>query len=145
MAPLQLDSYAFSKLCVEVNREHKPNAVALKVALNIQGGFGIIEQDETKRLLTLKISELRPAEGEDGTLPYTIELEVIGQFSILDPQYQDKEKLVRVNGTSILYSAAREQILTITGRCLFGPYQLPTVNFQELTVTGPGISDELQV
>jgi len=37
-----------------------------------------------------------------------------------------------VNGSSMLYSAMREMLLTITQRCMHGPVMLPSVNFIRL-------------
>jgi len=65
------------------------------------------------------------------TLPYTIEANVVGVFSV-DPDFKhdDLDRLVQINGASMLFGAAREQILTITGRGPYGPLKLPTINLQ---------------
>jgi preprotein translocase subunit SecB len=132
MGPLQLDQYTFSKLCVETNFGHKPETLAPMVNVQIQAGLGPVVGAENKYQVMLELSSLRAPDGT-GTLPYEVTFQVVGQFSVLDPSYNDKEKLVRINGTSILYSAAREMVLLVTGRGPWGPYQLPTVNFQTLS------------
>ncbi len=40
--------------------------------------------------------------------------------------------MVRVTGSSILYSAAREFLLTLMGRGPWSPMMLPTISFMEL-------------
>lgn len=132
MGPLQLDQYVFSKLRVETNLGHKPESIAPTVNVQIQAGVGPVEGVENKYQVTLEIGSLRAPDGT-GTLPYDVAFQVVGQFSVLDPSFPDKEKLLRINGTSILYSAAREMILIMTSRGPWGPYQLPTVNFQTLS------------
>ncbi|MHB1752182.1 MAG: protein-export chaperone SecB [Acidiferrobacter sp.] len=132
MGPLQLDQYVFSKFSVETNIGHKPESLAPMVNVQIQAGLGPVVGAENKYQVTLELSSLRAPDGT-GTLPYEVAFQVVGQFSVLDPSYNDKEKLVRINGTSMLYSAAREMVLLITGRGPWGPYQLPTVNFQTLS------------
>ena len=102
------------------------------VNVQIQAGLGPVVGAENKYQVMLELSSLRAPDGT-GTLPYEVTFQVVGQFSVLDPSYNDKEKLVRINGTSILYSAAREMVLLVTGRGPWGPYQLPTVNFQTLS------------
>jgi len=38
-------------------------------------------------------------------------------------------KLLRINGSSILYSSAREFLITVTSRMPYGALILPTVSF----------------
>ena len=63
-------------------------------------------------------------------LPYTFRLVLVGIFDVDEGYPKEKATLLaRVNGPSVLYSAAREAIATMTGR---GPYPailLPPVNF----------------
>jgi hypothetical protein len=40
--------------------------------------------------------------------------------------------LVTVNGAALLWSAIREQLLTLTSRMPVGPVMLPTVHFHDL-------------
>ena len=44
----------------------------------------------------------------------------------------DIENIVVVNGTSMLWSAIREQVCTLTARMPAGQLMLPTVNFLDL-------------
>ncbi|HEY6333080.1 MAG TPA: hypothetical protein VI756_27400 [Blastocatellia bacterium] len=69
-------------------------------------------------------------EGKDFKFPYKFRIIVVGFYSVSDQYPQDKrELLVRVNGPSILYSAAREVIAATTGRGLFPAAILPSVSF----------------
>lgn len=47
-------------------------------------------------------------------------------------QLAPPEDLAAVNGTSLLWSAVREQVLSLTSRMPAGPVMLPTMNFYDL-------------
>lgn len=62
--------------------------------------------------------------------PYAIDVEASGLFVISESVPKEKhEEMAIVNGCAILYSAIREQVMTITSRCYGGLLILPTVNF----------------
>jgi len=62
--------------------------------------------------------------------PYRIALTMIGFFRLPDGlERPEAARLVGITGASILYSAAREQVLLVTGRGVWGPFQLPTIRF----------------
>ena len=61
---------------------------------------------------------------------YQAEIAIQGLVQIADSFLQDrKEQLALVNGFSILYSAAREMLLNVTARSVYGTVTLPTVSF----------------
>lgn len=60
---------------------------------------------------------------------YTVQLVVVGIFRIADQDHPDPEKLLKITGASILYSAAREFLITITSRGPWLKTVLPTVSF----------------
>lgn len=70
--------------------------------------------------------------GEGCTFPYDIEMEMMGVFDTNDLPSEKRDVLLLVNGSSMLYSAMREMLLTITQRCMHGPVMLPSVNFIRL-------------
>lgn len=65
--------------------------------------------------------------------PYTIDVEASGLFEITNKNIPDEkhEEMAIVNGCAILYSAIREQVMTLSSRCVRGTFILPTVNFQD--------------
>ena len=72
---------------------------------------------------------------DDDQFPYSFEVIIEGVFAISDTdQVADCKKTVVINGASVLYSAAREQLLTLSGRHMYGPMLLPALNFQHLEV-----------
>lgn len=63
--------------------------------------------------------------------PYTIDVEVSGQFEIVSDKIEKEkqEEFVIVNGCAVLYSAIRDQVMAISSRFQNGALVLPTVNF----------------
>ena len=63
---------------------------------------------------------------------YSGNCEFVGLFTVSDKFPKDKvEQLVRVNGASLLYSAAREMIAGITARGPWPMLTLPSISFVE--------------
>ena len=88
--------------------------------------------------------EVAPLEGGDGSLvrlnirtkavrrpiPYRLQMTIGGVFSTIDDVPADRrERLVRLNGTSILYGIARGLVGSVSGIGPNGPLTLPPVNF----------------
>lgn len=72
-----------------------------------------------------------PNDGEKAA-PYKLSATVMGQFTFVGKaEPKDILDMVVVNGLSILYSALRETVLTLTSRMLNGPMCLPGANFQD--------------
>lgn len=70
---------------------------------------------------------------EDDHFPYSFEVIIEGVFGLKDSaSIEDCKKTVVINGASVLYSAAREQLMTLSGRHMYGPMLLPALNFQHL-------------
>jgi preprotein translocase subunit SecB len=75
-------------------------------------------------------------ETEEGTaaeFPYSFRTVLVGFFHVSD-QWPDNrvEALAKVNGTSLLFSAAREALVTMTSRTGFPATVLPVVMFTPL-------------
>lgn len=127
MPPLVVKEYFFPFVQVAADFEYDSTEELPKVDFETKVA---IDQDPDNGTyqVTLEITAL--PENEDKKIPYAIHLIAVGLFSV-GAEVKDPEKLVRINGSSILYSAAREFIITITSR---GPWQsviLPTVSFNK--------------
>jgi len=62
--------------------------------------------------------------------PYTLDIEVAGYFEVSNKiQKENREEMVIVNGCAVLYSAIRDQVMTLSARSSQGTLILPTVNF----------------
>lgn len=67
---------------------------------------------------------------EESNFPYEFSACLEGVFTIEhDGDLDERKRLVVCNGASILYGAAREQLLSLTARHKYGPMLLPAANF----------------
>lgn len=130
--PLQLDGYVFTKLLVEANTDFDPEKQQDigQSDIDFSMGIAVSKDKDNPNLYQIEI-KIENLHSKTITLPYTIEAKVVGVFSV-DPKFKhdDLDRLVQINGASMLFGAAREQILTITGRGPFGSLKLPTINLQ---------------
>ena len=138
--PLRLETYYFTKVAVSADPCYEPQeeGAAPAITIDTDVGLGQHSDDPDRWMVTLGGHAKSP---DEKPIPYKIDLEVVGFFRV-EPDV-DKEKaplLIQANGAAILYSAAREYILTITGRGPWPPMLLPTTNFLGLgkaTKKGP--------
>jgi len=109
------------------------------VNIRTEVGIGEAERQESGQLyfLELKVAVDNvplPDAANQKFSPYTIDIATEGV--VLVPNGAEKlgppEDLAVVNGTSLLWSAVREQVLSITSRMRVGPVMLPTVHFHDL-------------
>lgn len=87
--------------------------------------------------------ELRVESIDDPSLdaPYSIRIVVVGFFEVREEYPQEhSDTLARVNGPSLLYSAAREALLSITGRTGFPPILLPSIRFNPLPLDSTALN-----
>ncbi|MEE9338326.1 MAG: hypothetical protein V3U87_09615 [Methylococcaceae bacterium] len=126
--PFELESYFFTRISVnadplfvyEEEQCDTPEVITdTKVSIN----------NETRRDVQIQLG-INVAPSDEKHLPYNIDLIVVGFFACdHDIPEEDAFKKVVVNGTSILYAAARDFLLTVTGRGPFEAYTLPTTSF----------------
>lgn len=70
------------------------------------------------------------ANEEGKVVPYDLDIDVAGFFTVSNKIPKEKrEELVTVNGCAVLYSAIRDQVMTLSARSHHGVLILPTVNF----------------
>lgn len=74
---------------------------------------------------------------EGQNLPYEFEITLIGFFACRDglPPAAEEERYVRVNGSSMLYGAAREIVRSLTARGPWGELFLPSISFYDTSST----------
>jgi hypothetical protein len=148
-SPVQLLQLMFKHVRVDLDPRHQPAEIPNPLTsvytfdgVSLQSEVGIGEADPKHERGIVFIVELRVVIDNEPTpdtvdqqfAPYKIDIAVEG--IILIPkgaeQLGDPEDLAAVNGTSLLWSAVREQVLTITSRMRAGPVVLPTVHFHDL-------------
>lgn len=95
--------------------------------LKIEVGLGEGKDDCFKRFcqLTVNLNE-KAAEA----FPYKFKIQMIGFFNLDSTVSEEELDMLMTNGApSMLYTAAREYLLLVTGRTRFLPLMLPTVFF----------------
>jgi preprotein translocase subunit SecB len=130
-SPLQLKNYFVTSISLTANKAFDP-------AKEIKLQFEEVEvtptvlklKDEYQWQVGLRIQHqpTRP----DANSPYFFTIEMVGFFGV-DAEYppEKHELLVSITATSVLYSAAREIVRSLTG---IGPYMqllLPTGSFYD--------------
>lgn len=68
--------------------------------------------------------------GGKGHCPYLVDMELLGFFEVAQTVEEEMIRpLIMANAPALLYGAAREMILLVTGRAPYGPLLLPTATF----------------
>ncbi len=125
--PLRLDNYFFPVVQVVANPEYRSIEehqepifkIAPSVAKNENG------------LYQVSVEILLLQEEEKSPVPYSIHLVSLGFFAV-QPDWPEPEKLLFINGSTILYAAAREFLITISSRGPWGAVTLPMVSFLKM-------------
>ena len=109
------------------------------VTIHTEVGVGEAQPGDTGQFYFLELrvvvdNQPQPGASNQKFSPYTIDIATEGV--VLVPNGAEKlgapEDLAVVNGTSLLWSAVREQVLSLTARMRAGPVMLPTVHFHDL-------------
>lgn len=147
-SPIQLLRLMFKHVKVELDPGNLPPQIPNPleavftfdgVSIHTEVGIGEAEPQVNGKLyfLELKVvvdNEPQPEALNQKFAPYTIDIAVEG--IVLVPNGAEElgptEDLAAVNGTSLLWSAVREQVLSLTARMRAGPVMLPTVHFHDL-------------
>ena len=95
--------------------------------LEIEVHIGESKHEKRKRFCQI---EIKPKEKRAKRFAYDFRIVLVGFFE-LSEECSDEDAAVLINNTapSMLYTAAREYLLTLTGRTRYLPILLPTVLF----------------
>ena len=130
-AQIQLTNYFVSELQFAANRDFKLDSPSSVGAEDLQVTHQTSAKEENKRQwqITLRIAlNASP----DSNSPYSFLVEMIGFIDVAESVSDDRiERFARINGTSLVFAAAREIIKAATSRGPFPPLLLPTVTFWE--------------
>lgn len=142
LSPLQVKHYHFTALSViarqdvdieklEYGSEPYPPTEEARLRTEISLGEPDGESDPHQFIVTLGIFS---SPEKSSNFPYQFNACLEGVFTIdHDGDLEERKRLVVCNGASILYSAAREQLLSLTARHKFGPMLLPAANFNGMS------------
>lgn len=137
ISPMQLNNYFVEEISIKENPafDSSPDVErhigTINCALNFAKGIDVADHFKVQMIVSVEPSTIPPALD-----PYQISLTVVGFFSFPPGTSQmsdfDKDKLVSLNGSSILFGLARGLVAQATGIGQYGKYLLPPVNFLEL-------------
>ena len=129
-SPMQLEDYIILDLKFSSNCASDINCSG---ETDFRFDFNIKEREKGKDYILNVRFTFGPSKQEEEKNPYNISISLSGHF--LFPGKTDKQKrdrLLLLNGTSILYGIARGLISQITANSVHGKWVIPTVNFIEL-------------
>jgi len=132
LSPLQLKQHYFTvislKAAAKPAKDGKPN---------LDPTVGCMADPKLANHWRLSLHIKLESASPEKPFAYEGEIEIQGLVEIHDCIDAGKrEQVAKVNGTSLLYSAAREMLLNLTARSAHGALCLPTLNFQEVFAKG---------
>ena len=132
-SPLKVKNYFVTGLSVKANPIVEGTQVPLAGEVNVNTKVEAAQRADNKRDWKVALQlNCEPAERNTGA--YVVTMELIGFFEVDNDLPEDRiGDVVAANAPAILYSAARELILLITGRGPFPPLSLPSATFIDET------------
>ena len=129
ISKLLLDNYFLAELSVRANDKFDVRQV-MNLAVNdlaIESTAIKIAEDVRHWQVTLKVFyQLK----DKINAPYSFRIEAVGFFSVVESYPEDRaEWLVKTNGSSVLYSVAREALRNAMATGPWKPVILPAVSF----------------
>lgn len=141
-SPLQLKHYHFVTLALRAQEGIDPDKLANSEGpypdfdnIRLEPEVSLFSNDDAGDCGPYLLRLAMAYEPEGDEFPYSFEVIIEGVFSLEEnSDVTDCKKTVVINGASVLYSAAREQLITLSSRHLYGPMLLPTLDFRHLEV-----------
>jgi preprotein translocase subunit SecB len=125
-SPLQLERLVFTKVIVRADPSGNPQG-----EWTVHTSHEVVAKQKDRRKWIAALDVTVKPKG-DVKLPYEIELQVVGHFTVSQQWAEEKiDQLVGVNGCTILYSAAREMVSNLTARGPFPSVLLTSVSFTD--------------
>jgi preprotein translocase subunit SecB len=132
--PVTLTAHFFPTVAVRANEELNAEELASDAEFDYDYEFqvGLVQSEENPLDFQAELS-IKTKEKEGCLKGYDIDLRVVGLFRLDESWPQEKrEEALRILCPTMLYSSAREFLLSVTQRGPYPPVYLPTVSFQNL-------------
>jgi preprotein translocase subunit SecB len=132
-SPLKVKNYFVTALSVKANPIVEGTQVPLAGEANVITKVEAAQRTDNKRDWKVALQlNCEPVEKNSGS--YVASMELIGFFEVSEDYPEDRiADIVAANAPAILYGAARELILLVTGRGPFPPLSLPSASFVDET------------
>lgn len=140
-SPLRLEASYLDHISFQANPDIGPTAPSIPEnmpdafqtwGLRSSAEMSVISAEERRYAVRLRIMMGR--ENATAVSPYIFEICMVGLFTILDDFKGPPEKLVSINGQSVLYGSMRELIRQLSDRGPFFSITLPTVAFEPIQI-----------
>jgi len=138
ISPLQLEDYFLKELHFSVvdAMAQPPEKDAQYAPVQFNVNVDSSQQGEDPRLWRCELA-IQSREEENQNLPYRFRISFVGFFRVSKEWPEERVELVaRANGPALLYSSAREMLVTLTGRGSFPTLVLPSVTFIPAAAAG---------
>ena len=137
-APLQLIRYLISESSCVANRDYDPQKDSefredlFNVNVDLSAGKVAEKETAAERYWSIEM-KLEQKIVPQQNFPYAFTATLVGFFTCAEdlPPNISEERMVRVNGSSILYGIAREVVRHLTSPGPWGELMLPTLSFYE--------------
>lgn len=130
LAPLQLIDYFVHSINVEALADYDaslPAELDLEALTVKEHCFAC--EDKSPRSFGIDLV-IKQGLVEGKNLPYTYELHMLGFIEVMPNVAEEKmQRIVEINGPSMLFGAAREILRAATGRGPYGPVLIPSTTF----------------
>lgn len=123
-SPLELKEYFFPVIQAVADPDATENDRDFDLTVNVALARNA---EEELYQVTLNIESIA---GEGKKQQYQVSMSVVGIFTV-SPSFPEPDKLLYINGASILYGAARELLITVTSRGPWPEITLPTFSFKD--------------
>lgn len=135
IATLQLNNFFADSFSFESNSFYDPKVKEDRLPGQIECSFEVsTPQEEGKHpyLIVLEVS-VNPAKERPALDPYAIKFRIVGFFTLSgNPPSEEKDRLLSLNGGTILYGIIRGIVAQATGSGPFGKYIMPAINLVEI-------------
>lgn len=133
LSSIELQRYFMSDLSVTVNPAFdadQPFELDFEDLIAEPESFS---KKEDGRLWMIKL-RIKNTENKDRNTPYFFSIEMVGFFQVSEKVPDERvSEFVQINGASVLYGAAREQLRSCMTAGPFNPILLPSVCFLDAT------------
>lgn len=141
VSPLQLEGYFLKEVLFSLNEEitEKPTELKKSENLGVEVSVATDCLDENERRWRCELTlDLKPNKESDSA--YTFHLVLVGFFFVTENYPKGKvELLAKTNCPAVLYSTAREMLVTVVRRSPFAPVLIPSVTFLEIEKKQPKV------
>ena len=125
-APLEIKRHFFPLVHVAADPQYEPGRRTDKANFDVRTS---VTKGE-KGIYQVAVEITAEPEDENHRIAYSIHLIGVGLFTV-SGKWKEPEKLLRINGASMIYSAAREFLITVTARGPWPPVMLPAISFKD--------------